>query len=36
MGTLFRRLLIWVAPLALGYFLKKFQSKKQSTPTRPR
>lgn len=36
MGTLFRRLLIWVAPLALGYFMKKFQNRKKNTPTRPR
>ncbi len=36
MGPLFRRLLIWVAPLALGYFLKKFQNKNQSTTPRPR
>lgn len=35
MGTLFRRLLIWVAPLALGYIIKKFQTKKSGT-VRPR
>ena len=35
MGTLFRRLLIYAAPLLLGYFMKKWNSKKQtSLPTR--
>lgn len=32
MGTLFRRLLIYAAPLALGYFMKKWNSKKQNSP----
>ncbi len=25
--TLLRRILIWVAPLAIGYFMKKYEAK---------
>ena len=34
--TLLRRLLMWVAPLAIGYFMKKYeerQAKKQQEKT---
>ncbi|SFB97633.1 hypothetical protein SAMN05421876_104208 [Kaistella jeonii] len=34
-SSLFKKILIWVAPLAIGYVMKKLQSKKQATlPTR--
>jgi hypothetical protein len=35
MGTLLRRALIFAAPMILGYVMKKFQGKKQSS-ARPR
>ena len=35
MGSLFRRLLIYAAPLALGYFMKKMRGRKQG-PVGPR
>ncbi len=35
MGSLFRRLLIYAAPIALGYFMKKMSGKKQGS-VRPR
>lgn len=31
--TLLRRLLMWVAPLAIGYVMKKLQSKKRTSVT---
>jgi len=35
MGSLFRRALIFAAPMILGYVMKKFQGKKQGS-ARPR
>lgn len=34
MGKIFRRILIWVAPLALGYIMKRITGKSAKTNTR--